>query len=257
MIRELLSLLILICMAALASSQGYMGTVSTGTGIESPITVGSGASPQGATVGETGTLANMNGTLSLDLSDGMARHLDLNILQSGDILMGYGNMTTDTSSQRVTAAGSLTRSGMELFVTLVDVPEVYRLGFSGLGSSLAGRYNAFAANGAVWSGNVNGLSSQIQGYRPATVLGSGVNAGSMGAVAGTPAGTPLAIGVPTGVPTGVQTGTPSNSYTIGNRSFYSSSNGQTTTTTSDGVTTTTSGGTITTNSDGTTTVSYG
>lgn len=245
-------MLILICMVALASSQGYMGTVSTGTGIESPITVGSGASPHGTTVGETGTLANMNGTLSLDLSDGMARHLDLNILQSGDILMGYGNMTTDMSSQRVTAAGSLTRSGMELYVTLVDVPEVYRLEFSGLGSSLTGRYNAFTANGAAWSGNVNGLSSQIQSYKPATVLGSGVNAGSMGAVAGTPAGTPLAIGVPTGV----QTGTP-NGYTIGNRSFYSSSNGQTTTTTSDGVTTTTSGGTITTNSDGTTTVSYG
>jgi hypothetical protein len=261
MIRGLLSILFLLCLVIQASSQGYLGTVSTGTGIESPITVGSGAAPQGASVGASATQANLTGTMSLNLIDGVASQLNLDIFQSGDLLLGYGNMTMGTGSQRVTAAGSLTSNGITLYVSAVDVPEVYRLEITGSGAALAGRYQAFIANGPAWSGTVTGVSDQILSYRPATTLGRGVNAGSIGTTIGQPAGTlGTAIGQPiVGQPVGVFVQPIDSNNLTRNRSFFSSSNGQTQTTTSDGITTvTTSGGTTTTTtSDGTTSITYG
>jgi hypothetical protein len=200
MIRGLLSILFLLCLVIQASSQGYLGTVSTGTGIESPITVGSGATPQGASVGAAAAQANLTGTMSLNLIDGVTRQLNLDIFQSGDLLLGYGNMTTGTGSQRVTAAGSLTANGITLYISAVDTPEVYRLEITGSGASLAGRYQAFIANGAAWSGTVTGVSSQILSYRPATTIGSGASAGSIGTTVGQPAGTlGTAVGQPVGI----------------------------------------------------------
>lgn len=259
MIRGLLSIIFLICLVIQASSQGYLGTVSTGTGIESPITVGSGTTPQGASVGAAAAQANLTGTMSLNLIDGVTRQLNLDIFQSGDLLLGYGNMTTGTGSQRVTAAGSLTANGMTLYLSAVDTPEVYRLEITGSGASLAGRYQAFIANGAAWSGTVTGVSNQILSYRPTTTLGRGVNAGSMGTTVGTigqPAG---ALGTAVGQPIGTLAQPISSNNLTRNRSFFSSSNGQTQTTTSDGTTTVTSSGdtTTTTTSDGTTGISYG
>jgi hypothetical protein len=218
-----------------------------------PITVGAGAAPQGAIVG-TPTGANLTGTMSLNLIDGITRQIYLDIIQSEDLLLGYGNITSGTGIQRVTAAGSLMTNGMTLYILPVDVPEVYRLNIVGLGASLSGKYQASAANGASWSGTVTGASNQILDYRQATTLGSGANAGSLGAVAGQPVG---AIAQPVGQPVGIA-GQPIIPNNLGrSRSFSSSSNGQTTTT-SDGTTTITSDGTTTaTTSDGTTTVSSG
>lgn len=243
MIRGLLSILFLFCLVIQASSQGYVGTVNTGTGIEAPITVGSGAAPQGASIGAS-AVANLTGTMSLNLIDGITRQINLDMIQNGDLLLGYGNMTSGTGSQRITATGSLTANGMALYILPEAAPEVYRLEIASSGASLTGRYQAFAANGASWSGTVTGVSDQILDYRPVTTLGSGAIAGSVGATAGQPVG---ALAQPIGA------------NTLGrNRSFFSSSNGQTITT-SDGTTTTTTlgGTTTTTNSDGTTSISYG
>ncbi len=234
MIRGLLSILFLICLVISASSQGYLGTVNTGTGIEQPLTVGSGVIPQGESVGRIAAAqANLTGIMSLNLIDGVTRQLYLDIYQSGDLLLGYGNMTTGMGSQRVTAAGSLTASGLVLYITGIDVPEAYRLEITGSGASLAGRYQAFIANGAAWSGSVTGVSDQILSYRPATTLGKGVNAGSMGATAGQGAtvGQPAGnLGGTLGTTVGQSFGTltkPSGSNNLTrNRSFFSSSNGQ-------------------------------
>lgn len=273
MIRELLPILFLIGLAMQASSQGYLGTVNTGTGIEAPITVGSGAAPQGASIGAS-TAENLTGTMSLNLIDGITRQIGLNIIQSSDLLLGYGNMTSGTGTQRVNAAGSQTTNGMTLYILPVDAAEVYRLNIAGSGASLSGRYQAFAANGATWSGTVTGVSDQILDYRQTTALGSGASAGSSGAVVGQPAGVSAQpIGQLAGVtaqPIGQSAGLiglPASQNNLGgNRSFYSSSNGQTTTT-SDGTTTistpggtniiSTPGGTTTTTSDGTTSVTSG
>lgn len=255
LIRGLLSILFLICLVIPASSQGYLGTVNSGTGIEQPLTVGSGATPQGASVGRTpAAQANLTGTMSLNLIDGVTRQLNLNVYQNADLLMGYGNMTTGTGSQRITAAGSLTANGLTLYVTGIDVPEVYRLEITGSGTSLAGRYQAFIANGAAWSGSVTGVSNQVLSYRPVTTLGQGANAGLVGTTIGQPVG---AQGASVGQTVGGQAvGTqflPIGSNNLNrNVSFFSSSNGQAVTT--DGTTTTTNfgGSTTTTTSDGTT-----
>ncbi len=241
-----------------ASSQGYLGTVNTGTGIEQPLTVGSGATPRGTTVGgATAAQANLTGTMSLNLIDGVTRQLNLDIYQNADLLMGYGNMTTGTGSQRVTAAGSLTTNGMMLYVTGIDVPEVYRLEITGSGASLSGRYQAFIAGGSAWSGSVTGVSNQILSYRPVTTLGQGANAGLVGTTVGQSVGTQgTSVGQIGGQTIGGQTaGTQflpigSNNLSRNVRYFSSSNNGQTVTT--DGTTTTTNVGGSTT-----TTTSYG
>ncbi|MDM7911505.1 MAG: hypothetical protein QUS09_00245 [Methanotrichaceae archaeon] len=252
----MLSILYLLCLVIQASSQGYLGTVTTGTGIESPITVGSGVTPQGASVGAAAAQANLTGTMSLNLIDGVTRQLNLDIFQSGDLLLGYGNMTMGTGSQRVTAAGSLTANGITLYIFTVDAPVVYRLEITGSGASLAGRYQAFMANGPAWSGTVTGVSDQILSYRPATTLGSRAGAGSMGTTIGQPAGT---LGTAVGQSSGVLVQPIGSNNLTRNRSFFSSSNGQTQTITSDGTTTITSSGgtTTTTTSDGTTSITYG
>ncbi|HSD58754.1 MAG TPA: hypothetical protein VLB04_11280, partial [Methanotrichaceae archaeon] len=161
-----------------------------------------------------------------------------------------------TGSRRVTAAGSLTSNGMTLYISAVDIPEVYRLEITGSGASLAGRYQAFMANGPAWSGTVTGVSDQILSYRPATTLGRGVNAGSIGTTIGQPAGT---LGTAVGQPVGILVQPIGSNNLTRNRSFFSSSDGQTQTTTSDGTTTITASGgtTTTTTSDGTTSISYG
>lgn len=261
MIRGLLSILFLICLVIPAESQGYLGTVNTGTGIEQPLTVGSGATPHGASVGGVSAAqANLTGTMSLSLIDGVTRQLNLNIYQNADLLMGYGNMSTGTGIQRVAAAGSLTTNGLTLYVTGIDVPAVYRLEITGSGTSLAGRYQAFMANGAAWSGSVTGVSNQILSYRPVATIGQGANAGLVGTTIGQPVGTQgtsvgqVAGGQPAGtiiLPTG------SNNLNRNVSFFSSSNNGQAVTT--DGTTTTTNfgGTTTTTTSDGTTTISSG
>ncbi len=154
MIKALLSILFFLCLATQASSQGYLGTVNTGAGIEPPITVGSGAAPQGASVGASVSAPNMTGTMSLNLIGGVTRQVTLDVIQRGDLILGYGNMTAGTGSQRVNAAGSLTSNGLMLYILPIDFPEVYRLEIAGAGAAMSGRYQAFAANGAAWSGTV-------------------------------------------------------------------------------------------------------
>jgi hypothetical protein len=227
MIRGLLSILFLFCLVIQTSSQGYVGTVNTGTGIEAPITVGYGAAPQGASVGASAA-ANLTGTMSLNLIDGITRQINLDIIQSGDLLLGYGNMTSGTGIQRVTAGGALMANGITLYILPADVPEVYRLNIVGSGTSLSGRYQAIAANGASWAGTVTGVSDRILDSRTATALGSGASAGLLGTVAGQPVGA-IAQPIGQGIGSVSQPVIPNN---IGrSRSFSTSSNGQTTTTT--------------------------
>jgi len=58
--------LLFACLIILASSQGYMGTVSTGTGILSPLTVGFDASSP-VVMGAISSQVNLTGSWSLDL----------------------------------------------------------------------------------------------------------------------------------------------------------------------------------------------
>ena len=65
-LKAILIALLFICLAANASSQGYMGTVSTGTGIVPALTVGKG-SISASNVGAISSRANLTGSWALDL----------------------------------------------------------------------------------------------------------------------------------------------------------------------------------------------
>ena len=137
------------------SSQGYMGTVTTGTGIVPPITVGK-SSGAAESVGALSSLANLTGTWSIDLRDVGTKHIDLQVLQNKELIMGYGDITENGAREKVTASGFLSGDMLSLFVSIVDRPEVYRLDLATSGTSLSGRYDAIAAGGARWSGTATG-----------------------------------------------------------------------------------------------------
>lgn len=137
-----------------AASQGYMGTVSTGRGILSPISVGEeGASS--AQVGLSGA-RNLSGSWSADLLGGLARHLDIDMFQQGGLLMGIGQMNSDGKSTNVTAAGSARTEGLTVFVLTEGGDAVFRLELSASGTAITGVYEATSRGMSVESGTVTG-----------------------------------------------------------------------------------------------------
>lgn len=161
-------------LAAQASSQGYMGTITTGTGIVPPLTVGSGTI-QGATVGAVTSSANMTGVWSIDLMGPSNEHLDLQVFQSQDLIIGKGSMTRDGASRSVIAAGSMTEERSTLFVSPIDGGEVLRLQLSLSGAKISGDYDASTEEGDRWSGTVSGSIAFASGQKQATVVGRAAN----------------------------------------------------------------------------------
>jgi hypothetical protein len=156
--RTLLIASFLICLisqVSQVSSQGYMGTITTGTGIVPPITVGK-SSAASESVGALSSLANLTGNWSIDLRDAATKHIDLQVLQNQELIMGYGDMTENGAREKVTASGFLSGDRPTLFISVVDRPEAYRLELASSGTSLSGRYDATFAGGARWSGTVTG-----------------------------------------------------------------------------------------------------
>src|SRR5512136_1201180 len=156
--RTLLMASFFICLVSQisqVSSQGYMGTITTGTGIVPPITVGM-SSGAAESVGALSLLANLTGTWSIDLRDAATKHIDLQVLQNKELIMGYGDTTENGASEKVTASGFMAGDRPTLFVSIVDRPEVYRLDLATSGTSLSGRYDAIDGGGARWAGTSTG-----------------------------------------------------------------------------------------------------
>ena len=105
-IKTILIVLLFLSLVGNASSQGYMGTVSTGTGIIPALTVGKGSIPA-SSLGAISSLANLTGSWSLDLKGPRIRHLGLQIYQENDLVLGSGQMSADGSGLAATAAGSV------------------------------------------------------------------------------------------------------------------------------------------------------
>lgn len=151
-----------------------MGTVTTGTGIVPPLTVGSGAI-QGATVGAVAQSANLTGGWSIDLKGSSGGHLELQVFQSQDLLLGKGVMTTDGASQSVIMAGTVSGAKPTIFVSPVDGQAVFRLQLSFSGAQLSGGYDASTSGGARWLGAATGSIALTSGQKGATVVGRGAN----------------------------------------------------------------------------------
>jgi hypothetical protein len=170
----LISILLFIILVAQGASQGYMGTVSTGTGILSPLTVGSGASP-GASVGSLSSRANLTGSWSIDLKGDQVRHFDLQVFQMRDLIQGSGSMNSGSVDQKVTAAGSVAGNRPTVFISLIDQPAAFRLELSASGTALAGRYDFIHADGSSESGTVTGSMVLVAAQSRTADLAKGTN----------------------------------------------------------------------------------
>ena len=224
--KILITILLFISLAAIASSQGYMGTVTTGTGIVPPLTVGKGTiSPAG--VGALSSQVNLTGSWSADLKGAQIRHLDLLMFQEGDLIQGSGRISADGVLQNVTAAGSVAGDRLTVFVSSCGTLEVFRLQLSASGSSLAGEYDALSRGTARESGTVTGNVNLASQPNQATTIGGGIN----------PSGTSGAL---IGAATQVLDEESASNRLIESKSVYKSSNGQSITSSSDGSQVTTS-----------------
>jgi hypothetical protein len=168
----LILFLIFISLISQAASQGYMGTVSTGTGILSPLTVGSGQSPSAASVGSLSSQANLTGTWSVDLKGRQVRHFDLQIIQVSNLLQGTGSMNT---GERAVASGSVAGDRPTAFILLIDPPVAFRLELSASGTSLAGKYDSLTASGQSESGTVTGSMTLTGGQNQPANLARATN----------------------------------------------------------------------------------
>jgi hypothetical protein len=172
-LKAILIALLFICLVANASTQGYMGTVSTGTGIIPALTVGKG-SISASQVGAISSRANLTGSWALDLLGTQTRHFDLQMYQEDDLILGSGR-SQDQSDLAVTAAGSVAGDRPTIFISLIDSSQVFRLKLSVSGDALAGEYDSLSQTESRQSGTVTGRITLTAKKSPATALGKSVN----------------------------------------------------------------------------------
>jgi hypothetical protein len=218
--KILIAVILFLSLIVNVSSQGYMGTVTTGTGIVPPLTVGK-ATISSASVGALSTQLNLTGSWSVDLKSSVNRHIDMQIFQESDLVMGSGLMSADGASRAVTVAGSLAGDRPTIFVSLVDKPEVFRLELSVSGTALAGKFDSLSSNLIRESGTVTGSMSLSSEQNQPTAIGGSLN----------PSATTGAL---LGRATETQNGLDSSDHLIESKSVYKSSNGQSVTSTSEG-----------------------
>lgn len=172
-LKAILIALLFISLATNASAQGYMGTVSTGTGIVPALTVGKG-SISASNVGAISSRANLTGSWAIDLKGTLIRHFDLQMYQGDDLILGSGR-SQDQSDLVATAAGYVAGDRPTIFISLIDTQQVFRLKLSISGASLAGEYDSLSPTGQREAGTVTGRITLAAGKSPATTLGKSVN----------------------------------------------------------------------------------
>jgi len=173
-LKAILIALLFISLVANASTQGYMGTVSTGTGIIPALTVGKG-SISASHVGAISSLANLTGSWALDLKGTQIRHFDLQMYQDDDLILGAGQLSADQSGLAVNAAGSVAGDRPTIFISLIDTGQVFRLKLSVSGEAPAGEYDSLSQTGQRESGTVTGRITLAAKKSPATTLGKSIN----------------------------------------------------------------------------------
>jgi len=173
-LKAILIVLLFLSLAPNASSQGYMGSVSTGTGILPAVTVGKD-SISSSNVGAISSLANLTGSWALDLKGSQIGHFDLQMHQEDDLILGYGQMSADQSDLAVTAAGYVAGDRPTIFISLIDAKQVFRLKLSVSGEALAGEYDYLSQAQSRQSGTVTGRITLATGQVQATALGKSIN----------------------------------------------------------------------------------
>ena len=182
--KAILTAVLLLFLSGVASSQGYMGTVSTGTGILDPITVGkSTISP--ASVGAISMQENLSGSWTLDLRGRESRHFDLQVVQKGDLIAGSGQMSSGQESHAVAVAGYMSGNSPTIFISGIDRVQTFRVRISHSGSSLSGEFDFISQDAAAESGTATGQMALTAPASQAKLLGNGTSpSGSAGAYVG-------------------------------------------------------------------------
>lgn len=182
--KAILTAVLLLFLSGVASSQGYMGTVSTGTGILNPITVGkSTISP--ASVGAISMQENLSGSWTLDLRGRESRHFDLQVVQKGDLISGSGQMSSGQESHAVAVAGYMSGNSPTIFISGIDRIQTFRVRLSHSGSSLSGEFDFISQDAAAESGTATGQMALTAPASQAKLLGNGTSpSGSAGAYVG-------------------------------------------------------------------------
>lgn len=101
--------------------------------------------------------SSLNGTLSLVLQDSVTRYLTIALQQTGNMIMGQGNMTSGGLIQDVAASGLVTGGQLSLTVTPAGGSDLYKLELMPDGNTIKGSYSAQSADGATWTGTVAGI----------------------------------------------------------------------------------------------------
>jgi len=172
--RAIIIVLLSLILAFNASSQGYMGTVSTGTGIIPAITVGKSLISS-SSVGSISSQANLTGVWSMDLKGSEKRHVDLQVYQEKDLVLGSGQMSSQQGPMAVTVAGSVAGDGLTVFIFAIDSEQVFRVKLSLSGVSLAGEYESLSRAQSTESGTATGQVALAEGSGQATALGKSVS----------------------------------------------------------------------------------
>ena len=182
--KAILIAVLFLCLSTGAYSQGYMGTVSTGTGILEPINVGkSTISP--ASVGAISMQENLSGSWTLDLRGRESRHFDLQVVQKGDLIAGAGQMSSGQESHAVAVAGYMSGNSPTIFISGIDRVQTFRVRLSHSGSSLSGEFDFISQDAAAESGTATGQMALTAPASQAKLLGNGTSpSGSAGAYVG-------------------------------------------------------------------------
>ena len=175
--KAILIAVLFLCLSASVSSQGYMGTISTGTGILEPLTVGKNAIST-ARVGAISMQENLSGSWALDLKGLESRHFELQVLHKGDLIAGLGQMSSAQGSQSVSVAGYVSGNSPIIFITGSDRTQTFQVKLSYSSGSLSGEYDFISQDAAPESGTATGQMTLIAPANFAKILGKGINPSS-------------------------------------------------------------------------------
>lgn len=182
--KAILIAVLFLCLSASVSSQGYMGTISTGTGILEPLTVGKNAIST-ARVGAISMQENLSGSWVLDLKGSDSRHFELQVLHKGDLIAGLGQMSSAQGIQAVSVAGYVSGNSPIIFIIGSDRTQTFQVKLSYSSGSLSGEYDFISQDAAPESGTATGQMTLIAPASSAKILGKGINpSGTAGAYVG-------------------------------------------------------------------------
>lgn len=119
---------------------------------------------------------SITGDWRLVLEDNETRYANLTLYQANDVILGYGNLTSDNSTRKVTAGGSLEGDLLDLLFISEEEDLILRLVFSVDEECISGDYRGYIKDGEEIRGNgsgcmyVHGDTASPIGPKPSTPI---------------------------------------------------------------------------------------